>query len=70
MHIARIVNIEIYGCVNFIFLCPTGTTSISRELRHTASDAANTQPKPWLKISLILRFFYFSRTYRAVFARG
>lgn len=70
MHIARIVNIKIYGCVNFIFLCSPETTSISRELRHTATGAANTQPKPWLKISLILRrFFFFSHTHRAVIAQ-
>lgn len=58
MHIDN-CNMEIYGRVNFIFLCPTGATSISRELRHTAAGAANTQPKPWLKISLILRLFIF-----------
>lgn len=58
MHIARIVNIEIYGCVNFIFLCSTEATLISRELRHTATGAAKTQLKPWLKISLILRLFF------------
>lgn len=68
-HIARIVNVEIYECVNFIFLFPR-RGDLDRELRHTATGAANTQPKPWLKISLILRLFFFFCTHRAILARA